>query len=464
MTVSVRDRTYPTLTERRFADHEAYVVHEKARLRDDVLTELSERLTGAMHNSFDYVYGADDDLYYNGEALKPIFIRGIQKAELVAREHPQFAVELLRRHIEYKQYLAQCEIGQQDDDDPLLLIHISPTPDAVNEGVDLGAYDAQRQKIMVRVSEKVPDGLRVTSLSLDGGNRLGMQAIGGLCGVDIPDDATSEDILGMNFYIQTSDLKGESVTTIIRKKYDAAMQLQYGGTWYAGRQDGEVLHTLQFIQAQKEPVARFVDDVYALKQRYGAAYHDQPEYERLSYNILALLTQLQKTPDYAGSADQAGEAARADGVEFAKSDCPTGNNLSSQTADSALSQQGVGNQWEYGQCRVCLESGMVGACSVCRSCETADNQGVSLDGIHARALRRAAQKRRSSGQRTTPTAERRGGYSVYGGMDKFVKRFGSRAVLKTTIETGDARKDIVDKYSGIVLYEHVKQSDFSLAR
>lgn len=435
------------ITLRREEEHERYQLD---RLRTDEITQASEQLNGAMKNTFEYELRSDGELYFQGQSLREVFVAGILTAEEIVRRYPQFGVELQRRHIELQQYEAQLTLAAMPVSiDPLVLVHISPTPDAVLSGeVDLNAYDLERKKIMIRVSEQTPDGLRVTSFSLDGNNRLGMQAIADVFNQEITDDMTSEDILQQNFLTEKSQFGSDSPATVLRKRYDAAMSMQYGGEWYAGRQDSEVLHTIEMIQRFPAIIGEHVSEVDRLKRRYGKNFREHPAYEKANYNFLAAVKQANELGAHVGSLGDAGDMARAASIEFAEPDCPTGV---AKTAAEALAKQGI-EQWKPGQCRVCLESGMVGACEVCLACEIADDAGHSLDMIHRRALDRQSRKQHSFNLDHQDT--KRSDYTKYSHEEKQItltEKYGRHATFKPKIGIGTARLTIVNVLSGLDL-------------
>ncbi|HMR72470.1 MAG TPA: hypothetical protein PKD68_00475 [Candidatus Saccharibacteria bacterium] len=380
-----------TLERRRIIAEAEYEAYARDRLRTDLVTEASERLNGAMENEFEYDY-QDGELFFQGESLRSVFERGIQNTEMIVHSKPWFLVELIRRRIELKQYEQQLELLQNVDwRDPLVLVHISPTPDAVLSGeVDVNAYDLERKKIMIRVSEPTQNGLKVTSFSLDGGDRVALRAVGDFFGLDIPDIATSEDILDMHFIAEKSQFHNERPAKVLRERYDKALELRYGGSWHAGRRDSEVLGTMQRILRYPELVEQHVDDVARIMQRFGNDFRFTTHYEQATYNFLAAVDQAEKLGMVVGSMTDAGDLARAAGVEYAKSDCPT-----SQTAADALEQQGIGRQewvWERGTCQVCLYDKLVGPCLLCKDCTKADDEGRDLNAIHADALKRVARE------------------------------------------------------------------------
>lgn len=357
------------IAERGFAEF------ERERLVTDLVTEASERLNGAMENEFMYEY-RDNDFYFQGQSLRDIFERGIRDTELIVHSKPQFMIELLRRHIELQQFEQQLELMQNVDwSNPLVLVHISPTPDAVLSGeTDLNAYDVQRKKIMVRISEPTAGGIQVTSLSLDSGDRVALRAVGDFFGADIPDDATSEDILAMHFIAEKSQFSHERPAKVLRERYDKAMAMQYGGVWYAGRQDSEIQTTMQRILQYPELISQHVSEIQSIKNTQGAAFRFTPEYERATYNFLAAIDQAEKLGVVVGSIGDAGDLARAAGVEYAKSDCPT-----ALTAEQALEQQEIGGH-KWVNCPFCKHRQFIDPCASHIVCENDECKAEVRDG------------------------------------------------------------------------------------
>lgn len=378
-----------TLERRHVTTEAQFEAFERERLRTDLVTEASERLSGAMENEFEYEHH-EGELHFQGESLRDILVRGIQNTEEVVRTRPDFMVELLRRHIELRQYEQQLELlNNVDWQNPLVLVHISPTPDIVLSGeVDVNAYDLKRKKIMIRVSEPTVSGLKVTSFSLDGGDRVALQAVGDFFGVDIPDSASSEDILGMHFVAEKSQFKSERPAKVLRERYDDAMMLQYGGTWYAGRQDSKVLGTMQRIQRYPELVEEHVENVTRLKKRLRSGFRFTLEYEAETYNFLAAIEQAEKLGAVVGSLGDAGDLARAAGVEFAKSDCP-----SVQTATEALEQQGIGGH-KWVNCPDCGYRQFIDPCASHLICQ---NNECRLEVKNGQRVASSGQSHRSGG-------------------------------------------------------------------
>lgn len=444
--------TREQVEQRQRGDYEAYERDRFLRFSTDEKTRVSEQINGVMHHPFEYRYGPDGELYFQGEPLSPVFDRGIQQAELVVQEHPEFMIELLRRHIEKKQYGSQQRVGRQDtDDDPYILLHISLMPDAVKRGVDLGAYDVKRQKIMMRATEPITGGVRTTSASLDGGNCLAVQAMADACeAAAIPDGATPEDILAIDFWKRRSQLNGDDPISFFRKIYDQSMALQHGGEWYAGRQDSPIIGTLQLIERYPEHTDPYVRAVYRLKQTYGEHYESTAEYKTLNYDFVKLMERLGREPDYNGSAVDAGSDARANGETVSDPDCPTGMNLSSQSqlsTEQALALQGIGldRNGEYVdrcmKCPKCKRTNVkvtVQDRQLYYTCASAGGCGATTlphEASKAVSKSRSADDRRTIDERLTMMPK-----------DEAIRRkYGQYAIIREILTIGGADRFVVDK-------------------
>lgn len=438
-------------------DHDSF---ERERLKTDQITEASERLNGAMENVFEYQY-QNGDLYFQGQALRPIFERGIANSEEIVKTKPQFAVELVRRHIELKQLENQVQLIKNVDwQDPLMLVHISPTPDAVlNDDLDLEAYDKQRKKIMVRISEPTIDGLKVTSLSLDGGDRLALQAVADFFGVDIPDDASSEDILNMDFIALKSQFKGERPAKVLRERYDKAMQMQYGGDWHAGRRGGEVQTTMQKIMQYPKLVEQHVSEIWKLKKRAGMNFRFTSEYDKLTYNFLAAIEQSVASGTAVKSIASAGLRARANGKQYAKPDCPTS---SISSAEQALQQQGIGKEGYVVEKKWmgCPDCGKKNACYGdpcahrldCQFCGAYVEGGVMHKG-NKRTMVKEAYNPDSKKNPTTEKAHKLLEQKVL--LASVKRRFGVRAIIRSRIAVGGTKNRVVNDLTGQVLADTV---------
>ena len=200
-------------------------------------------------------------------------------------------------------------------------------------------------------------------MSLDGGNRLALQAVADMFGVTIDDEATSEDILAMNFLAVRSSFGEDSPDRAIRKRYDSAMTLQYGGQWYAGRRDSKILDTKAYIEQYPKLINEHVREIAHIKKLKGKDFRFSEEYETACYNFLAGLEEAGIYGSTDISLSDAGDRARSEGKEYDKSDCPTGQ----MTAEEMLAKQGIGEKvWMH--CPFCGASQFGDPCATVLTC------------------------------------------------------------------------------------------------
>lgn len=300
----------------------------KRRLTDE-LTEASEKLAMVMNNSFEFEMRDDGELYFQDGSVGEVLRNSVLAAEKIVTYNPQFITELIRRRIELQEYDDQRRLSLGSDTDPDVLVVLSPIPDAVVVGVDLGAYDTDRRKTLARIYTRTEKGILSTSISLDRSDRAGLQAVARQFGQTIRDDDGSEDILAMRFWGYSSVLNDPIKT--VRRRYDEQLERQHGGQWYGGRQDGEVMDALGFIKQQPDIIAAHM---YRMKQIEGLPTAQRGAARKIArYDFAATLDKRRKGEtavgdgvDLAGS----GDGARAEGKEY-KSDCPTGSEAQTQT-------------------------------------------------------------------------------------------------------------------------------------
>ena len=321
---------------------------ELERLLTNELTYASEALAAPMDNPFEYTLH-DDDLWYQGETIRSHLDSSVQAAREITALYPHFRVELQRRTIELDEYDSQLALAKGTDDSPTMLVVMSPIPDAVLGGIELGAYDTQRKKTMLRIYTKTRTGIRTRSVSVDLSDRDGLRAIAARFGEVIPDDATSEDILAMRLWGWADEYQDDPAVTL-RRVYDDELSSCYGGEWFAGRQDDIVTNSLDFIRAQPDLVSQHMSYVNGATKTFPKGPRLDYELKQLRYNFVeALSRRLRGDPEL--SMPDAGDAARATGIEH-KTDCPDGTGLGA--TQQSLEQIGVGTKTFMCQaCPIC---------------------------------------------------------------------------------------------------------------
>lgn len=416
--------------------YQAFEAFEAQRRLTDEITDMSERLAAPMRNIFEYEVGDDGELWFQGEPLGKTFDKGIEVAEELTMANPQFTTELIRRRLERQEYDDMRKLAFGSDDDPDLLVVLSPIPDAVLNGLQLNAYDTERKKTLARIFRRTEAGIEATSLSLDLSDRDGLKAIVQCFGKTIDPNASSEDILAMRLWGYEDELESHP-SKAIRSLYDGELSRKFGGEWYAGRQSSRITDAKAFIELQVDLVNQHMEEISMLKKKYSEKDLGT-KLETARYNLAAALSRRLRGDTDSASLSEAGDTARANGERYA-GDCPTGVSV---TGEQSLTQLGIGREWKYGSCRVCLQNSMVGECHVCVGCENADNRGKDLNEIHKAALRRRSQQR----PETTQPAMRLERKQQKRTNAKTI--FGSHVEERTQFSVGGADILIVDRRTG----------------
>jgi hypothetical protein len=432
----------PTATAQRKAheanrqrDHEAFESWQMDRWRRDEITDQSERLASPMENSFDYTLASEGLVTDLGEPLRPVFEDGYQAALVQSAFDPRWEFEAIRRGIELEE-LGQIEdyaralgegvrmtsisldgsdyqamravaealghrlpVGRPSSEDilqnrmwvPEGLVVLSPIPDAVRvDGVDIGAYDKKRLKLLVRI---------VT-----------------------PNSEPEEHA---------------ALIKRIRDTYDNVLTERTGQKHYAGRVQMSNEDAKTFIERQ----GGLLDDHMHIINKIFASTNDHAQRNRLAaphrYNLSAALDD-RLHGKIVSDLSSSGDNARAEGKTF-DGDCPT-----SETATSAASQaERLGfhaERWTTGTCRNCERTTSVwkvedGGCSVCQGCARAHTfRGQpGLDTERAKAL--AEKKRQAANVART-------------------KKIGAAAARRTVSTVGHIRPgDVVKNANSSMRYE-----------
>ena len=105
-------------------------------------------------------------------------------------------------------------------------------------------------------------------------------------------------------------------------------------------------------------------------------------------------------------------------------------------------------EWRYGNCRICLQSRMVGPCVICRDCAAADDRGEDLLALRERALQRQKkeQERLSSYAEAAPSIERKRTKA-----NQLKYKYGAHARIVRHYVIGGAVMQAIDRQSGEVI-------------
>lgn len=422
----VQVRQFNLRESQRQADYEAY-------RRVNELTEASEKLPLAMRNSFDYQLGSDGELYFEGQPLEPFFKRGIEAADKLAADNPDFVVEQVRRHLEHDEFLFARQLASGDGPDVMLTI--SPIPDAVAAGhVRFDAYDRDRLKSLVRITEKTPSGVRITSISLDRSDRDGLAAIAAKFGLTIEATDSSEDILFKRglAYRQQLELDSADIPRAVRRVYDQVLADKLGGDWFGGRPASQARESLQFIEAQADLIEQHLSVMDRLT--------DQAAIRRARYDFAAALDRRLRGEADSASLSQAGEAAAAAGRIYS-GDCPT-----AVSTTASLNALGYGNRKQVTiskHCPICGAADVIttiegevisGSCGCRKEICTGKVSRRGQANLLPAANWQIIDKPKSPAK-----------------VDLIKQRFGAHATIRTQLGIGGADKLVVDKRTDQVI-------------
>jgi rubrerythrin len=317
----------------------------------DELTDCAERIRAPLDHQL-YFDLSGGDLYCNtasdGSGLMEIAETSLRVAIEATKIDPRWAVEALRRRIEYEEL--QQVIGMPDGQ----MLVLSPTPDAVIDGdYDLGVgYNITKKSIMLRLWKRSGDEFACRYISLNGGNKDGLVA--GITELDqaLPDGMGSEDWLRGRWQFSADlDVAGTMIAA-----YDNSMHQKFGGNWHYGMEAISEASALTLV-------SRWPDLLQEHMARLSAAT-TPAEKEILRYNYAAAI-EARRAGDFDIDMDAAGDIARANGEDFAGY-CET---ISVQTNQEALNELGL-NHKKWMRCPYCGGSVFGDPCSpgICPHC------------------------------------------------------------------------------------------------
>jgi len=363
---------------------------EYTRHRNDTVTWLAESLHGNMRTSFDYRFDGQELYAEDGGAMGEVFTSAITAAKDIVQLNPNLLFELRRRLIEHGEY--QDMLAMSRGEMPNTMIVVSDFPlELMETEDDTGGYNIGRKQTMLRIIVRQPDGtIRMTTQSLDGSNRLALEAIYRQMG-EVPQ---AGELLGQRMYRDLpEDWQGHLVNNLC-ETYDGTLASQFGGSWEAGIEQVEDYftdNTADFVMSQSDLIEWFVeaklsDVTTAENLRYGLAATMEARYkESLKFEamVMSATVNLQAvSPEYLSlEIERAKQLAIQKGTTY--SGC--GVTIKMNEVDGQLQESGYGNKTKPDSkynfdkkmhCVVCQappkngeSKKPCGPCGICRSCD-----------------------------------------------------------------------------------------------
>ena len=358
------------------------------RAKNDAETWLAETLEGSMRTPFAYQFDGHELYADDGGALREIFDTAIRDAERINRLHPNLAFELRRRKHEKAEYEDMIKMAKGELPNTMVVISDFP-PELMDATKDVGGYNAARRQTMLRVLSWRDGQMIMQSQSLDLSDRQALEAIYTWLGKEVPQ---SEELLGERMHLQLDQPEQqEFLIDELTGVYDRSLQSQFGGSWYAGRENEQRRNTYEFVCRQQDLVNllayEYMDNGYDAPMKYGIAAELETRYSQAcasgNYDIVAFVPE-----DYYNQklllqdVHNAAVAARAAGKTYSgcgSSIGPDGN------AEAQLDDSGYGNKssekssYSFDKkmyCVVCQEKPkgkenkkLCGPCGICKGCD-----------------------------------------------------------------------------------------------
>src|SRR5690606_6891343 len=122
-------------------------------------------------------------------------------------------------------------------------------------GQSVGGYNVDRKQAMLRVLTRSSDNsLKMVSQSLDGSNRQALESLYRHFGYE----AAPGELLGQRMNLDLDEFNQEYVVDELVGVYDRNLQSQFGGEWFAGRQDARRRNTYDFACQQQDLVGAYL--------------------------------------------------------------------------------------------------------------------------------------------------------------------------------------------------------------
>ena len=421
----LREREFPNYRESLFVDESTWV---------------AENLEAHLEKPLRYTYRGGELWSEQDQALGPIFARSVEHYRQLSEQNPSLHFQYLRALAEYHEYEHMKAMAAGDAPDTHVVI--SPLPRQLSgqtRGV-LG-YQPQRGLGFIRVIGREVDGsISMLTHSFDRSDDPAViEAMYARLNQTVD---WSYDVLEQPVSLDlASSGARERLKRDLIEAGDAALTVRHGGQWFAGRSDADRREAIQFVMAQRDLLNAHVD----------ALIHVGPTSDQannLRYDFAAAMRRrFEGVTDFASVGSAAGEMAAAGADAAARGEQANGCGLT-VTVNSEQQLQRAGYQsrteWTFGECRVCLRSGLVGGCTVCADCEAADNRGVDLLEVQARAL----QARRKAADDSTRRSQENGTQIDHSLETQVRMMYGSGAELVTSIAVCGVNRVARDKRSG----------------
>lgn len=244
----------PAISETRF--------DQNKRDYDDLTTQFAEMLNGSMRTPFEYQFDGHELYARDGSSMRLEFEKGLEQADRIADRNPNLAFEVRRRRAEIDEYHDMRKMAEGRLPNTMVVVSDFPA-ELMDSSADIGGYNVERKQTFLRVLAWDGNRMRMYSQTLDGSNRVGLEAIYQSLGRT----PRPGELLSQRLHVELDATEQDFLVDKLVAVYDQQLSQQYGGSWRAGRQDNNRLNTYDFVRQQHDLIQ------YALQQKRRGELH-----------------------------------------------------------------------------------------------------------------------------------------------------------------------------------------------
>jgi hypothetical protein len=393
---------------------------------NEELTFVAEGIDAPLKTSFTLQNGEQGLTDERGTRLQDALTRGLLAAEETAFGDSRYWFNVRRAVAEYE----EGQAVQRMMDEPSganTIISFSPFPEEAYrqhgpEVLKSIGFQPDRLLGFIRIYNKKSDReLEVVSLSVDNSDLNAFRGTANWLGKSIPEDADSGDYLAERIELDLNPKQRADIASLTLAAYDGTMSELYGGRFLSGRPHNNDRDAWTFIQAQKDLVEHYMDELELLARQDGSVSIE--EKNKLTYGFWAALKDRYKKPNVPSSTHEHGRlstdqiisiqaeisqaynraAERHEKMIGCGGSIGVSSNLAELSPENAMSsimddkKDGSSESWTWktgickvGNCPSRPSNTKVGPCSVCKTCQHLFDKGK--DPIHEYETRRKQSK------------------------------------------------------------------------
>lgn len=242
----------------------------KQQVYNEELSFVAEGINAPLKTDFTLKKTAEGLVDERGNLLSDALDRGIIAASNAARADSRLGFNYRRAILEREE--AREVEGMMESDDANTIVTVSPFAHEAHdqygdELVELIGMNPDRKLAFIRIYQKVSaQQLRMISVSVDTSDLDSFRGMMGELGVVIPIGVRSDDFISHRYKGELDEVSQEILPDQLRYIYDQKLKEKYNQEFNAGRPDKDSVDAWRFIEAQKDLVAHYFENLEKLAQ------------------------------------------------------------------------------------------------------------------------------------------------------------------------------------------------------